>query len=324
MSALLCASVALAAAPRVDDHAGLFQVQTIDEANRIIEQIYTETKSPHREVLVETRATLPPGKTVQEVAEADFMARKANGLLILVVKRPGKLWVTVGEATRKGFGKADVEELVNRIMLPRLREKQPDRALLDGLRFIQQRFEVFRAAVPTPRATFLPSAATVPSAAEGIGHIGWFSILLLLLGGWLVIGLVRALFRPREPAMPGAAPGYGPSAGSSAGAGYPSGGGWGRAILGGLVGAMAGNWLYHNVFGGGSWGEGSAYAETGSDVSARPDALDEGRVADGAGGDWGDARSDADDRAGGGGDFESDLGDTRGGGGDFGDVDDNA
>ena len=329
---LAVASLALAAVPRVDDKAGLFTAPAVEEANRIVERVYTETRAPHKDVLVVTLAKLPAGKEAREVAEAEFSARKSNGLLILLVKSPGKLWVTVGEDTRRGFPTTDVDELVNRIMLPRLRERKADEALLDGLRFVQARMEVFRApakpaaaAVPPVAAPVRPATDLGSRAKEVAGGIDWLWVIIIVLAVWVVIALLRALFRPRVVAGPGYGGGSGPGPGygyAGGGGGGGGGGGWGTAILGGMFGALAGNWIYNHMLGGGTsaasgLGTSSAYAE-----SPEPARSDEGVVGGGGGGDWGDTEATDDRRDfGGGGEFDQAAaggGSDFSGGGDFG------
>ena len=318
---LLTAPWVEAAAPRVADQASLFSPAVVEEANRIIERIYSETGPPHKDVLVETLDRLPPGKEIRDVADAEFRARKGNGLLILLIKDPGKLWVTVGEDTRKGFGTAEVEELVSKIMIPRLREKKADQALLDGLRFVQRKLEVFRAGTVTPRATAPAAAARVTPAVarEASAGINWLWVILVLLAVWLVIGLIRSIFRRFSGG--GAAPGYAPGGGPGYAPSY-GGGGWGTAILGGLLGAVAGNWIYNHVLGGGqssgwsSWGADTTSAADRSESVMTPG--DEGRISGGGGGDWGDSGSGGADFGGG-----DDVGGGTdfGGGGDFGGSD---
>lgn len=314
---LLPAPWAPAAAPRVEDRAGMFSPAAIEEANRLVERIYAETGPPHKDVLVQTVDRLPAGKEVRDVADREFRARKGNGILILLVRDPGKLWVTVGDDTRKAFGTAEVEELVSKVMVPRLREKKADQALVDGLRFVQRKFEVFRAGTSTPRAVPAPGVSapvtTRPAVArEASAGISWFWVIVVLLAVWLVVGLLRAIFRRVSGAGAGAAPGYGPGGGSGYAPGY-GGGGWGTAILGGLMGAVAGNWIYNHFLGGGQssgWGSETTYTADRSESFAAPS--DEGRIGGGGGGDWDDSPSGGD--LGGGGDF-------GGGGGDFGSSD---
>jgi hypothetical protein len=105
----------------------------------------------------------------------------------------------------------------------------------------------------------------------------------ILLGIWLVIGLIRAF------------------SGGGGGMGGAGGGGFFTSLLGGLFGAMAGMWLYNSFFGGhdsSAWGgDGGGGDYGGGDDAGAGDYGDSG-----TGGDWGGD-------AGGGGDF--------GGGGDW-------
>ena len=70
----------------------------------------------------------------------------------------------------------------------------------------------------------------------GVG--GWICLgLCVLLGVWLVIGIIRAFTG-------------GGGGGGGYGGGGGGGGGFGSSLMGGLFGAMAGMWLYNSMFGG--------------------------------------------------------------------------
>ena len=111
--------------------------------------------------------------------------------------------------------------------------------------------------------------------------------------------------------------------------GAPTGGGWGKPILGGLFGAVAGNWLYdrflrsdrpeYRDYGGGFVNR--SYADEGPSYVSTPSApSDEGQVGvtasgSGSGDDWGDSGGGGDS---GGYDSGGDSGGSdSGGGGDW-------
>ncbi|HEV3257361.1 MAG TPA: TPM domain-containing protein [Gemmataceae bacterium] len=126
----------------------------------------------------------------------------------------------------------------------------------------------------------------VKEGAQGFQWTWLLWIALGLIGLWIVIGVLRALFRPRPQQWygqpPGTQPGYGgggqaqagpqpgyggqrppplPPGGGGYGGGYGPGGGGGyygggggggggffSGLLGGMFGAAAGNWVYDSMF----------------------------------------------------------------------------
>jgi uncharacterized protein len=135
--------------------------------------------------------------------------------------------------------------------------------------------------------------------------------LCVLLGVWLVIGLVRA--------FTGGGGGYGPG-------GYGGGGGGGffPSLIGGMFGAAAGMWLYDSFFrdhssaaasdAGGGYGGNDGTGDGDFDRGSEGGAGDFGNDADG-GGDYGGGDYGGGDF--GGGDFGGGGGDFGGGGGDW-------
>lgn len=129
--------------------------------------------------------------------------------------------------------------------------------------------------------------------------------IAILLGIWLVVGLVRAFTG-------------GGGGGMMGGGGYGGGGGgFFSSLIGGMFGAAAGMWMYDHFFGhGGSSMAAGDYGSAGAD-NADTGAGDFDGGADGGGGDWGDSGGgDAGGGDWGGGDGGG--GDFGGGGGDFG------
>src|SRR5262249_18407975 len=139
------------------------------------------------------------------------------------------------------------------------------------------------------------SAMPTPAAAP----FNWLALvcpLLIVIGVvWLVIGLVRAFTGMGRGGAPGA-PGQGAVGPGYGAPGYGGGGGGGgffSGLMGGLFGAVAGNWIYHSFFGGGgSFAHGASSGYGGS--SGVDDTLrsDEGRDFAGTGGDYGGGDDD--------------------------------
>ena len=177
--------------------------------------------------------------------------------------------------------------------------------------------ELKNTSAPEPTGHTRTNTNTDKSSGGGMGGLsigGWICLLLVVgLGIWLVIGLIRAF-----SGMGGGGYGYG--------GGYGGGGGFMSSFLGGMFGAAAGMWLYDSFTGGHHYndvsasdaGGGGDYGDTGGagdfDNGADAGGGDFGGGDDAGGGDFGDAGGG--DFGGGGGDFGG--GDFGGGGGDFG------
>jgi hypothetical protein len=220
---------------------------------------------------------------------------KAKGVYVLICRSPGYVEVIASNTTReRGFGDQD-KDVVRDTFLNAFKDaakakqegksdaevvKIRDEALVSAVSFVANDLQ----------DTHLPASASTKSdskKAGGMGVGGWICLgLCILLGVWLVIGVIRALTGG------GGGGGYGGGGG---------GGGFGSSLLGGLFGAMAGMWLYNSMFGGHhDMGGSDAYAGDGG--------------GDAAAGDDGDFSGDS----GSGGSYDDGGGDFGGGGGDFG------
>lgn len=164
---------------------------------------------------------------------------------------------------------------------------------------------------PEPRNGKRADVANHGNAGKGIGGtsiMSWVCVgLVVLLGVWLVIGLIRAFTGGGHGGG-----GYGPGGGGYGGGG--GGGGFFPSLLGGLFGAAAGMYMYDSFFGGHhAASAGDAMGAGGYDNGPMDTgAGDFDAGAEAGGGDFGDAGGDV-----GGGDF-GDAGGGDFGGGDFG------
>lgn len=279
-----------ASVPIVEDQAGLFSANAIFEANQVLQEIYQKTH-PSKEIVVITVSTLPLGSNGLQVAENQFQKRAMNGVLIFIVKNPRKLEVVVGRATEQHFTPG--QELRG-MMLQKFQQGNYDAGLLTGLNFIKSQM-IHSGKGGNAEGIQKPSSSYQRS---------W--IWILILGGMILVALLLLRRRATNHTMagnPGVSPspyegGYG---GPVAPAGYGGvGGGWAKPVLGGIAGAMAGNWIYDQVTG---RHEGSAGA-----ASIPPGAMNDGNDAGQIGEAFGDSGSN-DDWSGG--------GDTNDGGNDW-------
>ncbi len=340
VAGLVCAG---AASAQLRDEADLFKnPERINQAIKDIETKFRKT------VLIETSASVPAGDVARvkaierdkdalsryfsDLAKSNARRSRVDGLYIFVNKSPHWLEIVANNKTDAVFPVEKRRELRQKIT-PEFKQGKFDEGILSGLTYIRDQFS---RTLPG-RANAAPGNAVVKHVPEVArtpkGEVNWAGIicfgLLALVVIWLVIGLIRAFTAPRG-GYGGGGPGY--AGGPGYGGGYGGGGGgFMTGLFGGLFGAVAGNWLYHNMFGGGghstSWGS-QAYGGDAS-TNAAPDDYtstggswddnaggDQGGGGGDAGGDWGGGGGDA---GGGGGDFGGGGGgDWGGGGGDFG------
>ncbi|MCS6863916.1 MAG: hypothetical protein RMJ56_02430 [Gemmataceae bacterium] len=242
-------------------------------------------------------------KFFRDWAVAAATGDKAKGIYVLICREPGYVQVVTDKTTRdRGFTREDEQKLATIFLngfkkaVEAKKNNAPEaeqfslrnNALVAAVQFVIEDLKDTKPSAATTSANTTTASGdktegALPGAG-GSGIAGWLCLgLCVLLGVWLIIGLIRAF----------TGGGMGPGA---------AGGGFFSSLLGGLFGAMAGMWLYNNLFGGGSLLGGSeAYAADGTaDAGTTGDGDFSGDT--GAGGSF--------DTGGGGGDW--------GGGGDFG------
>jgi uncharacterized protein len=325
LGCLLAWPATAAQAVEIKDDAGFFSQKALDKAN---DRLADLKKAHGKEVRIETIKTVPGGNA-DEVAKMDRAAREkffaklardrataehAKGIFILICKHPGHVQIEEDKETRnQGFGITEWAEL-RETLVAGLRHKEYDKALLDSVDYIAERMKnakphAERGAPATAAhrgdqhiARHENRDAEQPARrVGGMGWLGWVIVAVVILLG---IRLIGALFS----GFGGGGGGYGPG-------GYGGGGGGGfmGSLMTGMLGAFAGNWLYHQFF------DTAAQAGTAGGFGDG----DRGEAGDstGAGEDWEGGGGDFDDqdKSDGGGDFDG--GDSGGGdfgGGDFG------
>ena len=338
---------AMAVAPVIKDEGKFFSEGAVDNANNKIREIHHDFG---KDLLIETFASVP-ADLAKDVDLQDKEARSkffekwarerareadANGISILICKSPAHIQVEVGNHTReKDFTLKDRDELA-KILIEKFREKKYDEGLLEAVDFVAKRLKAngARAGVRAPEGSeWGRRAAGVPAVIPGAnnqgggimsGLVGLLCVgAVVLLGLWVVVGLFRAITGAgRGGYAPGGYGGGGPGGGGYGGGG--GGGGFMSSLMGGLFGAVAGNWMYNSFFGGGghSWGGQSGSGDagyTGGSDASQPDTDYSGTGGDFGGDDGGGGGGDfGGDSGGGGGDFGGGGGDFGGGGGDFG------
>ncbi len=339
---LLLPAIAIAEAQgpafRIEDKAKMFSEKAIQKAEGKIDAI---KRDYDKDVLVETHAALPPDAQKEykgletdkeknlfwrEFADKRYEKRNVRGIYLIIVKNPTRYQFSVGKKTKvKAFTHDDLEK-TEKILTANLKQDKFDEGLLAALNDIEltmNRTVGQSKSSTTPVST--KSSTGFPTTSMFSGIWGMICIgLVVVLGLWLVVGVFRALTgagRPVDRPPYGNQAGYGGPQQGGGGYGQQGGGGGGgggggfmKGMLGGMLGAAGGMFLYDRFFGGhtpmgGPTSTPSAYGGT----PASGD--DDNRAGDGGGGDYGSSGT-RDDAGGGGGDWGKK--DDDGGGGSFG------
>ncbi len=301
---------------------------SVGEGNR---QVHIETyKALSAAEKSELDAASDKDKFWKDWAKAKAKAHGDRGVVVMVNRSPGHVEVLVDKLYHEHGFTNEKEQKVRSLLLTSLKEAA--KAKTDGktdaeqtaLRDagLQSMSDYLRDELPptvnehtrVDRHGNAPANQQKPHndkpQHEGSGIWGYVCIgIAVLLGLWLVFGLIRA--------FTGGGGGGGGNMGGGGG-GYGGGGGGGgfmSGLLGGMFGGMAGAWLYNSflgghdsssAYGGDNYSSGNDYTST--EGAGGGDFSDD----QGAGGDFGG------DTGGGGGDWGGGGGDFGGGGGDGG------
>lgn len=255
MNRLMLSSMVLAASwpawaaaeSQVIDRAKMFTPAAKERAEQQFRDFQRRTKV---EIVVETIPNLqgadpklpdqlPPteaDRILKKYSEKQAAAKGVHGLYILICREPEKLKY---ESSRNSIKPEDTKAVVGAV-LSSLKNREFDQALMKAA-------DVLEKIEASPRA--------VKQEQNSLSPI--WTILLIGLGIWLVVGLMRGL------------------------SGAGTGGGFFPSMLGGLFGGMAGMWMYDSFFrGGGGFSGGDGY-DGGSSGGGDWGGGDSG------GGDWG-------------------------------------
>jgi hypothetical protein len=227
LGALALGGTAFAAAPPIRDHANLFSLATLSEANELAEAIQTNYD---KRLVIETFSSVPwtarlthnfkdPQDRARYFAEwAKRNARRAgaNGIYVLICKQPApvEVEVRVGRDTLPFFPLEDANR-AREVLLADLRQGQPDTALLRSVRLIESRLEANGAHAPAPEEIF------------PWGRVLWSFLAIVVF--WVLIELAHYLAIGRS--RPGEAEAE------------PVGFGGGGSLPAGLFAAMTSHWL---------------------------------------------------------------------------------
>jgi uncharacterized protein len=300
----------------------MFSLNALRQADERLTDVY---RKRGWEIVFETIDTLD-GKSIDRVTEDKARALQVRGVYFLIAKREHKIHYWIERPALNTFDKATVES-ANQKIIGGFKQGQFNDGLLNATEFLAD------AAARGPSATeqkgfarSAPAASRPEFAPRSVGADGTGSFLAraLVIGAvivvvLLVIRVIGAMARGGSAASPGV--GYGAG---GPGYGYGSGGGFFGNLMGGIGGALLGNYLYNSFFGGGQVRAAEQFGEPTSS-STNPAAFDDQGVS--GGGEWDDSTSaeeaggdgdpGADDFGGGdmgGSDFGGDSGGDSGGG----------
>jgi hypothetical protein len=306
-------SASIAASAPIQDDGAFFSESAKSEADRSITELEKATK---KELVIRTFKELPADvkqgvnledkpavkRVVSDWALKQARESRVNGVFILLVKSPGNLQIEVGMDTQKRAFTLRDRDTLESLMLAKLRAKQNDGALLDGVNFVSS---TMRGNLPagSHAVSTRPLESSRPRQTSSSGWLVPLIIGVVVI--WAVMAIFRAIFRGGGGVGSGMG-GMSPMGGGMGG----GGGGFFSSLLGGVFGAAAGNWLYDQFSG--NRGGSSLGADRGDQAN-----VDQGNVDQGYSGkdtDYSGSGDSFGDNAGGG---DSGSGDS-GGGGDFG------
>ncbi len=261
----LLATGALSAA--VEDGAALFSAAAVAKANK---QLADVRQSTGKEVLFITTNDLG-GKRISEYGRDIAMARKLNGMIIVISTQPRMLEIIPGRKTGMVFNRDKVQKTIE--ILKKDLRKNPNGALADSVQFIYETFKNANSALIIADSHTVQQGAVNRSESPSFGWFKWVIIIGVVL---LIVRLIGYFMnRNASPASPGTTPGA---------TGGFGGGGFFPSLMGGIFGAMAGHWIYDKFF---SDHEDRSYHanDSRSDDTWRGD--DNGDTTSGSGSDWG-------------------------------------
>lgn len=331
----------------IRDEAKMFRPEVVEEAQRRLDRLERSTNVP---VVIETLDQipgLPRGTSEPEKREAiNQLAKRRDsqihdeGIYILISKNDHLISQPLIRARLQGIVPESQRDAIRQAFISEFKNRNFDGGLEKGVQTIEKALEGHRvgnaraggrAGAPAP----IGGGARRGQAGGGSGVFGTFLliglgilavlVLLRILGG--LFGRSAGAGYPGQMGMGGPRPGMGPGY-YGGGPGYGGrGGGFFSGLLGGLGGALAGNWLYDQMSGrhGGMTSAGAGYPVDETTASL-PDQGDDAIIGaedhGGQGGSWDDGGTDTGGGDWGGGDAGGDWGggggDWGGGGGDWG------
>ncbi len=338
---------------QVVDRAKFFSQTAVNQANAMIGSLAART---HKQLLIEAYPAIPQSlaggydpaqKGIFFENWADSLARqqRLNGVIVLICRKPGYLTVQAGQSTLQTVFMPSQRDEAAHLLLAAFKAGKFDDGLLGTTRYITQTIMHNARALSSAMNNAPANApANMPAPMRPAKRTSNSALIWIIL---LVVGVIMLwlVFRPRSQAQPpvygqgggltpASGPGTVPMAGQATG-GPGLGSTFVTGLVGGAIGAAAGNMVYDAFRGGGNTAAGAPPVEPGGmqpgqgsmgggDAAANlpTDTASDWTSGDAnSGGDFGntDAGDAGGDMADSGGSFDDSGGDTGGG-----DMDDNS
>ena len=321
-------------AAEIRDRAGMFSAEAVRKAQAEFDRSERTTSVP---VVIETIPSIPglergassaeKRRAIEVLAEKKAKEIRYEGVYLLISKEDQVFSELLVRERYASLLPRDRRRAVRDAFLGEFKNNRFDAGLVKGAGTLAGSLSEAPVAAPRRAVPGVQAPRRGDAGKFGLGTLlaiglGIFGVLVLLrvLGG--LFG--RGAGYPAQTGMGGMGPGMGPGPGyGGPGYGYggPRGGGFFSGMLGGLGGALAGNWLY-DQFSGRHAGAGhvDAGSYTPGEVTESADPGDDAFVGGGDDGGMGTSWSDPGGETGGdwgGGDGGGDWG-GGGGGGDWG------
>lgn len=266
----------------VEDRAQLFSPAAVARANKDLDKIKAATK---KDILILTVVDTG-SKPLKIFSHDEAVSRRLNGAIIVITKNPPQLEVIAGKKTSLVFNFEHRQKVVE-ILKQNLR-KAPDAALASTVKYIGDLFRNANSVLiqaDEHRASAQQPNTRVANETSGGGWLKWIIVLLIGFGIFRLIGWFIS-----SRANSAAAAGSSPSTYTGMG-----GGGFLTSLMGGIFGAVAGNYIYDKFFGSSHHDsnyyrdDSTNYSNSNSNSSNdwRNDDNGDFDVNSGSGGDWG-------------------------------------
>ncbi len=312
IAAVLAASAPALAKDFVQDQAGMFGAQTVQQLNTRIGNFNAQTG---KEIIVQTVPSVAGGD-VRAAAMNAFAQQQVNGVLIFIDKGDRKDWIVPDRAAvQSGWWSSQTSASVASAMQAQFRAGDYDGGITTAVNATLDVYRSHLSSLPGAQPARSTNSAYPQQSAQGLHISAFWWIVIALFAFFIIRSIMRAAAGPRAygggygPGGPGG-PGYGGYGGYG---GFGGGGGFWSGLLGGLGGAFLGNELFgRQNIGTGAWGNTDPTGgQTPVDAGGWQSDAGQADVGGGGGGDWGGGGF-----GGGGGDFGG--GGGFGGGGDAG------
>jgi uncharacterized membrane protein YgcG len=256
----------------VIDPIQFFTKDAVQSANQKIQEIKSKTG---KEFVLETIETTEPTDS-SSFAMDRAKSLKVNGVYVLIAKKEKKIEIKVGNKTKSVFTANDSSNLKAKL-IESFKTKNFDSGLENAVSYYSN---VLLSANSRPSNRMAESPVHTTRSSSDSGGFSFMSILFFGL-------ILFVAFRVISAMMGGG--GYSPGMGGMGGGGM----GFFGSLMTGMLGAVAGNWLYDKFMGNDSLSahDNSSYSDSSSDDWKSQDdsySSDSGSFddSDSGGGDW--------------------------------------